>query len=123
MNKTIVIGIAALLLGIVVSMPVRVSALENTVENGNVVEREITQAREINPITNAISWALLGLSVGVLSFAVGFAMIIFGFVLTLTIIGAPLGIFLILLGLIFMFILPILCVVIISPNRVYTRLW
>jgi ABC-type phosphate/phosphonate transport system permease subunit len=40
MNKVIVIGIAALLLGLVVSMPVSVSALENTVENGNVVEGE-----------------------------------------------------------------------------------
>jgi len=34
MDKTIVIGIAALLLGLVVSMPVRANALENTVEKG-----------------------------------------------------------------------------------------
>ena len=115
MKKAITIGIAALLLGLVLSVPVRVSALENTVENGNVVEGTITQAREINPVTNALIAASLGPLIGVISFVVGFIMILFGFIFMVTVILAPLGIFLILLGLIFMFILPILCVVIISP--------
>ncbi|MDY6985411.1 MAG: hypothetical protein SVE93_03275 [Candidatus Thermoplasmatota archaeon] len=108
MRSLLTAVMAALLLGLVVGMPVRARALEE--------EGAITQPREINPVTNAITAALvLGPLAGALSFAVGFAMIIVGFAFALTIIGAPLGIFIIFLGLIFMFILPILCVVIGSP--------
>ena len=115
MRSLLTAVMAALLLGLVVSMPVRVSALENTVEKGNAVEGAVTQPREINPVTNAIIAASLGPLTGVLSFLFGLLMVFFGFLFMLIIITFPFGIFLILLGLIFIFILPILCVVIGSP--------
>jgi hypothetical protein len=87
---------------------VRVSALENTVENGNVVEGEITQPRE-QAVGDAITWSLFSGLVcwgatgitGVLSF-------LGGILISFTIVGAIIGVPLAILGLLLMiFSIPI----------------
>jgi hypothetical protein len=105
----------ALLLGLVVSIPMRTSALENTMERGNMAEGEITQPREIGPLTNAMLGALVGPLAGALAFVLGLAGLMGGFAIMLTFFGIPIGLICIFLSLILIFIVPILCVVIGSP--------
>jgi len=115
MRSLLVAVMAALLLGLVVSMPMRVSALENTVENGNVIEGEITQPREIGPLTNAMLGALVGPLVGIFSILLGLGLMIVGIAGIISIIFIPIGLICIFLSPILIFVVPILCVVIGSP--------
>lgn len=90
---------AALLLGLVASLPIRVSAIE---------EKTITEPRmQVNPVTEALACAAIAPLLSIASFAIGFLLVFLGFLACISFIGLPLGFFFILLGLFLMFILPI----------------
>ncbi|MDY6985961.1 MAG: hypothetical protein SVE93_06130 [Candidatus Thermoplasmatota archaeon] len=113
MRTLLAVGIAALLLGLVLSAPLRVNALE---EKENMVEGAVTQLRRVNPVTNGLLGAMgLGPLAALLCFVVGILMMLFGWAFIIAIITAPLGISLLILSLIFMFVLPVLCLIIGSP--------
>jgi len=100
MKKAITIGIAALLLGLVFSVPLRVNGLE---DEKSVIEREITEPRRASPISKGLGWSVAGfffcLVVGAIFFMVGLLMALFGFPLSGIIVFPLLGIILILLPL------------------------
>jgi len=112
MKKAITIGIAALLLGLVLSVPLRVNGLE---DEKSVIEGEITQPRRSSPISNGLFWSILGFFfcfvLGAIFFVVGLTMALFGTPMLITIVGTPLGILLLFLALIFIFILPVLSLI------------
>jgi hypothetical protein len=110
MRSLLVAVMAALLLGLVFSVPLRVNGLE---AKENLVEGEITQPRE-GPLYKGANWGVVGAFIGALyaviipgfigfmCTAFGFVFIVLGLMLSLLIIGIPLfllGILLFLLGL------------------------
>ena len=101
MKMLTTIGIAALLLGLVLSVPLRVNALE---DEKSVIEGEITEPRRarFSPIFNGLLWAAPGFLLSFLLegafFIAGLGMAIFGFPASSLIVFPLLGILLIFLS-------------------------
>ena len=112
MKKQITIGIAALLLGLVLSVPLRANALE---DEKSIIEGEITEPRRSNPVITglfwSISWVIFCFMFGVLLYAVALFLGIVGIVLLLTIVGAPWGVILIFISLSIMIVTPVVCLI------------
>ena len=92
MKKLITIGIAALLLGLVFSVPLRVNALE---DEQNLNEEVKTKPTLRSAVGCGLKWLgysiLFGLVIGLLSFVIGILMVLSGIVLLFSIVLAPLG--------------------------------
>ena len=109
MKRLITIGIAALLLGLVLSVPLRVNAQE---DEKSVIEGEISKPMGRSPVANGLLWSITGFVFCLMFGAALFVAVQVIGVLLLTIIGALLGVIFGFLFFIFGIILPALCAII-----------
>jgi len=100
MKKLITIGIAALVLGLVLSVPLRVNALE---DEKSIPEGEITEPRRSSPLVEGLMYSvgtIVGVSLYMLATSLmGLIIVLIGIAFLFSIIGSPIGLFFIIFGL------------------------